>query len=140
MAAAEKYKPLTDAAAAAGVSDLQVREQDGVLYVDGTAPSGAVKDQLWEKYGQLDPSFTGGDLIMNIKVAMDAAVTQVKVVTESSNLNIRKGPGTDQPIVGKAAHGETITLVSRSNDQWWLVRTADGEEGYAYAQYLEAVQ
>jgi uncharacterized protein YgiM (DUF1202 family) len=140
MAAAEKYKSLTDAASAAGVSDLQVREQDGVLYVDGTAPSGAVKDQLWAKYGQIDPSFTGGDLIMNIKVAMDAAVTKVKVVTESSNLNIRKGPGTDQPIVGKAAHGEIITLVSRSNDQWWLVRTADGEEGYAYAQYLEAAQ
>lgn len=139
-AATEKYKALTDAAAAAGVSDLQVREQDGVLYVDGTAPSGAVKDQLWAKYGQIDPTFTGGDLIMNINVAMDAAVTKVRVVTESSNLNIRKGPGTDQPIVGKAAHGETITLVSRSNDQWWLVRTEDGEEGYAYAQYLEAVQ
>ena len=76
MAAAEKYKSLTDAASAAGVSDLQVREQDGVLYVDGTAPSGAVKDQLWAKYGQIDPSFTGGDLIMNIKVAMDAAVTR----------------------------------------------------------------
>jgi uncharacterized protein YgiM (DUF1202 family) len=140
MAATEKYKALTDAASAAGVSDLQVREQDGIVYVDGTAPSGAVKDQLWQKYGEIDPNFTGGDLVMNIKVGMDASVSQVKVVTESSNLNIRKGPGTDQPIVGKAAHGETITLVSRSNDQWWLVRTADGEEGYAYAQYLEAVQ
>jgi uncharacterized protein YgiM (DUF1202 family) len=69
---------------------------------------------------------------------MDANVTQVKVVTESSNLNIRKGPGTDQPIVGKAAHGEVITLVSKLNDQWWLVRTKDNEEGYAYAQYLTA--
>ncbi len=140
MALSEKYKALTDAAAAAGISDLQVREQDGVLYIDGTAPSGAVKDQLWDAFGKIDPNFTGGDLIMNINVAMDAAVTKVKVVTESSNLNIRKGPGTDQPIVGKAAHGEVITLVSRSNDQWWLVRTQDGEEGYAYAQYLEAAE
>ena len=139
MAVADKYQSLTSAATAAGVTDLQVREQDGVLYIDGTAPSGAVKDQLWQTYGQIDPNFSGGDLIMNIKVAQDASTSQVKVVTESSNLNIRKGPGTDQPIVGKAAHGETITLVSRSNDQWWLVRTQDGEEGYAYAQYLEAV-
>ena len=46
------------------------------------------------------------------------------------------GPGTDQPIVGKAAHHEIVTLVSKTNDQWWLVRTDDGEEGYAYAQYL----
>ncbi len=138
MALTDKYQALTDAATAAGVTDLQVREQDGVLYIDGTAPSGAVKDQLWDAYGQIDPNFTSGDLILNINVAMDAATTRVKVVTESSNLNIRKGPGTDQPIVGKAAHGEVITLINRSNDQWWLVRTDDGEEGYAYAQYLAA--
>ena len=78
-------------------------------------------------------------MVLNVKVAMDAATTQVKVITESSNLNIRKGPGTDQPIVGKAAHGEVITLVNQSNDQWWLVRTKDGEEGYSYARYLEPV-
>ncbi|MBS1495857.1 MAG: SH3 domain-containing protein [Bacteroidetes bacterium] len=138
MALQDKYKPLTDEATASGVTNLSVREQDGVLYIDGTAPTGAVKDALWAKYGEIDPNFAGGDLILNINVAMDAAVTKVKVVTESSNLNIRKGPGTDQPIVGKAAHGETITLVNKSNDQWWLVRTDDGEEGYAYAQYLSA--
>ena len=75
---------------------------------------------------------------MNVNVSIDAAVTHAKVITKSSNLNIRKGPGTDQPIVGKAAHDEIITLVNRSNALWWLVRTKDGEEGYCYAQYLEA--
>jgi uncharacterized protein YgiM (DUF1202 family) len=139
MALQEKYKELTDAATAAGISDLQAREQDGVLYIDGTAPTGAVKDQLWDIYGKIDPNFLTGDVVLNVKVAIDAAVTKAKVVTESSNLNVRKGPGTDQPIVGKAAHGEVITLVNRSNEQWWLVRTDDGEEGYAYAQYLEPV-
>ncbi len=131
-----KYQPIVDAATAAGITDLQAREQDGVMYIDGTAPSGAVKDQLWAKYGAIDPNFTGGDLIMNIKTNVDATVTKVRVTTDSSNLNIRKGPGTDQEIVGKAAHDEVITLVSNSNEQWWLVRTADGEEGYAYAAYL----
>lgn len=138
MALQDKYKELTDAATAAGVSNLQVREQDGVLYVDGTAPTGAAKDQLWQIYDRIDPNYLSGDLVLDVKVAMDANVSKVKVVTESSNLNIRKGPGTDQPIVGKAAHGEVITLVNKSNDQWWLVRTDDGEEGYAYAQYLAA--
>lgn len=137
MALEDKYKLLIDTAAAAEVSDLAVREQDGILYIDGTAPNGATKDQLWEVYNQIDPNFTSGDLILNVNVAVDADVTQVKVITESSNLNIRKGPGTDQPIVGKAAHGEVITLVNKSNDLWWLVRTNDGEEGYSYAQYLE---
>lgn len=139
MALQDKYKTLIDAASAAGVSDLQVREQDNVLYIDGTAPTGEVKDQLWAEYDKIDPNYTSGDLVLNINVTVDAAVTKVKVITESSNLNIRKGPGTDQPIVGKAAHNEIITLVNRSNDQWWLVRTNDGEEGYSYARYLEPV-
>lgn len=138
MSLQDKYSALTDAATAAGITDLAVREQDGVLYIDGTAADGATKDHLWEVYNQIDPNFTSGDLVLNVNVAIDAAVTHAKVVTESSNLNIRKGPGTDQPIVGKAAHGEIITLVNRSNDLWWLVRTNDGEEGYCYAQYLEA--
>lgn len=138
MSLQDKYKQLTDAAVASGVKELAVREQDGVLYVDGIAPDGATKDKLWEIYNKIDPNFTGGDLVLNINVAIDAAVTHAKVTTENSNLNIRKGPGTDQPIVGKAAHGEIITLVNRSNDLWWLVRTKDNEEGYCYAQYLEA--
>ena len=139
MALQEKYKELTDAATTAGVTDLQVREQDNVLYIDGTAPTGAVKDELWAVYDKIDPNFTSGDLVLNINVSIDAAVTKVKVITEHSNLNIRKGPGTDQPIVGKAAHHEIITLINRSNEQWWLVRTNDNEEGYSYARYLEPV-
>ena len=136
MELTEKYKQISDAANAAGISDLQVREQDGVLYIDGTAPSGAVKDQLWNTYNTIDPNFTSGDLILNISVSTGADVTKVKVTTDSSNLNIRQGPGTDQPIVGQAAHDEIITLISKTNNQWWLVRTENNEEGYAYAQYL----
>lgn len=139
MSLQDKYKQLTDAATAAGVTNLQVREQDNVLYIDGTAPSGTVKDQLWNTYDSIDPDFAAGDLVMNVNVDVAASVTKVKVTTESSNLNIRKGPGTDQPIVGKAAHDEIITLVSQSNAQWWLVRTNDEEEGYAYAQYLTPI-
>jgi hypothetical protein len=138
MAVQEKYKSLVDTAKATGVKNLQVREQDGVLYIDGDAPTGAVKDQLWDTYGKIDPNFTGGDLILNVN-AKAVEGSKVKVVTKSSNLNIRKGPGTDQPIVGKAAHGETITLINKSNAQWWLVRTDNGEEGYSYAEYLEPV-
>ena len=135
----DKYKELTLAAQISGVADLQVREQEGVLYIDGVAPSGEVKDMLWNVYDKLDPNFLSGDLVMNVNVVATAPVTKAKVTTERSNLNIRKGPGTDQPIVGKAAHHEIVTLVSQSNDQWWLIRTKDNEEGYAYAQYLTPV-
>lgn len=130
-----KYKSLTDAAAAEGISNLQVREQNNVLYIDGQASTGESKDKLWNIYNQIDPDFRAGDLVMNIDVAAGAG-SKARVTTDSSNLNIRKGPGTDQPIVGKAAHDSTVTLLSKTNDQWWLVKTEKGEEGYAYAEYL----
>jgi uncharacterized protein YgiM (DUF1202 family) len=136
MALQDKYKELVDTARASGVSDLQVREQDSVLYIDGVAPSGSVKDKLWDVYGRIDPDFRSADVVMNINVSTMAPGGKAKVVTEKSNLNIRKGPGTDQPIVGKAAHEELVTLVSKMNDQWWLIRTDSGAEGYAFAQYL----
>jgi len=139
MATQDKYKELIDAAKSSGVNNLKVREQAGVLYIDGDAPTASVKDQLWDIYGKIDPNYTGGDLILNVD-AKAVEGSKVKVVTKSSNLNIRKGPGTDQPIVGKAAHHEIITLLSKSNAQWWLVRTTAGEEGYSYAEYLEPVE
>ena len=135
MALQEKYKQLTDTATAEGISNLQIREQDNVLHIDGEAPSGAAKDKLWNIYNTIDPDFRAGDLVMYINVAAGAG-TKAKVTTDSSNLNIRKGPGTDQPIVGKAAHNSTVTLLSKTNDQWWLIKTDKGEEGYAYAEYL----
>ncbi len=135
MSLQDKYKQLIDTAKSSGISNLQIREEANVLYLDGEAPDGATKDKLWEIYGKLDPDFRGGDLILNVNVAAGSG-TKAKVTTDSTNLNIRKGPGTDQPIVGKAAHGEVVTLLSKPNDQWWLVKTDAGEEGYAYAQYL----
>ncbi len=136
MTLQDKYQSLVDAAKAAGVANLQAREQDGVFYIDGEAPSGAVKDQLWDLYGKIDPDFRAGDLVMDINVAAAAEGSKAKVITETSNLNIRKGPGTDQPIVGKAAHNEIVTVVSKTNEQWWLIRTDAGEEGYSYTRYL----
>ena len=136
MALQDKYKELVDYARASGVVNLQVREQDNVLYVEGEAPSGAVKDKLWDIYGKIDPDYRSADMVMNVVVSSAVPGSKATVTTDKSNLNIRKGPGTDQPLIGKAAHNEIVTLVSKSSDQWWLIRTANGQEGYASAQYL----
>ena len=55
MALKDKYSELVTAAHAAGVSNLQVREQDRVLYIDGVAPSEEIKQKLWDIYGKLTP-------------------------------------------------------------------------------------
>jgi len=117
------------------VSNLQVREQNNVLYIDGNAPEGKVKDELWAIYNRIDPDFRSGDLVLNVNVKIPSG-SKAKVATQTSNLNIRKGPGTDQPIVGKAAHNEVVTVLSKANDQWSLIKTDKGDEGYVYSQYL----
>ncbi len=135
MALVDKYKELVDLARQHGVT---VNESGNVLRVQGDVNSPAVKDKMWEIYGRIDPNFRSSDVVLDVKVDAPAG-GKVRVVTRESNLNIRKGPGTDQQVVGKAAHGDVITLVSKYNDQWWLVRDNDGEEGYSYSQYLEPV-
>ena len=66
MALQDKYAELVNAAKSAGVSNLAVREQDNVLYIDGAAPSSQAKDQLWAIYNKLDPDYRSADLVMNI--------------------------------------------------------------------------
>lgn len=131
----DKYKELIDTANSSGISNLQISEQGNVLHIDGDVPDGATKDKLWDIYNKIDPDYRAGDLVLDVNVAVSSG-SKAKVTTDSTNLNIRKGPGTDQEIVGKAAHGETVTIQSKTNDQWWLIKTDGGVEGYAYAQYL----
>ena len=132
----DKYAELITVANAGGATNLAVRAQDNVLYIDGVVPTGEAKDKLWSIYDKIDPDFRSGDLVLNLDVSPAAPSTKLKVTTQSSNLNIRKGPGTDQPIVGKAAHNAEVTLLSKYNDEWALIRSANNEEGYCSLTYL----
>lgn len=135
----DKYAALITAANASGATNVAVRAQDNVLYIDGVVPTGEAKDKLWAIYDSIDPDFRSGDLVLNLDVSPAAPSTRLKVTTESSNLNIRKGPGTDQPIIGKAAHHSEVTLLSKYNGEWALVRSEKGEEGYCSLKYLTAI-
>lgn len=134
-----KYAELITALGMSGATNVAVRAQDNVLYIDGIVPTGEAKDRLWAIYEKIDPDFRGGDLVLNLDVSPAAPSTRLKVTTKSSNLNIRKGPGTDQPIIGKAAHESVVTLLSKYNDEWALIRSEKGEEGYCSLQYLTAI-
>ncbi len=135
MALQDKYAELIQAATTMNVANLAVAEKDGVFHVSGTANSTADYDALWALYDKIDPNMASGDLMMNVDIKADAGA-QLKVTTDKTNLNIRSTPSTEGEIIGKAAHEEVVTLVEKTDDSWWKIRTKDGEEGYAYAQYL----
>jgi uncharacterized protein YgiM (DUF1202 family) len=135
MALQTKYAELLQAAKDKGLANIAVAEKEGMLHISGTAKSTADYDALWALYDKIDPGMASGDLMMNVDIKADAGA-QLKVTTDSTNLNIRSTPSTDGSIVGKAAHDEVVTLVEKTDDSWWKIRTKDGEEGFAYAQYL----
>ncbi|ULQ56173.1 LysM peptidoglycan-binding domain-containing protein [Flavihumibacter rivuli] len=93
MALQGKYKAVMDAANAGGVTNLQVREQDGVLYVDGVAPSAAVKEQVWQAYESANPDFRDSDMVLNIALAEGAE--EIYTVKAGDNLTTiaKKFPG-----------------------------------------------
>lgn len=134
----DKYAGVISAAKSAGVSNLQVSEKDGILYVSGTTATTAAKDAVWNALGAIDSSYSAADINVDVQVAGLAAGASLKVATESSNLNLRQEPSTEAAVVGKAAKGATVTLVEQTSDDWWKVKNSEGEEGYAYSRYLQA--
>ncbi len=134
----DKYSSVVSAAQSAGVSNLQVQEQDGILYVSGNASNTAAKDAVWNALGAIDSTYSSSDINIDVQVAGLASGAALTIATEDSNLNIRQEPSTDAAVVGKAAKGSTVTLVEQTSDDWWKVKTADGQEGYAYSRYLRA--
>ena len=66
MSLQEKYQSLIDLANSSGISGLNVTEGEGFIRIEGAAPSAEAKQALWDKYGQLDPDYRSGDLVMEI--------------------------------------------------------------------------
>jgi nucleoid-associated protein YgaU len=79
MALQDKYSELIRTAKSAGVQDLRVREQDNVLYIDGQAPSEAVKKQVWDAYSRIDPEFRSADVVMNLKAPVSPLPVEYEV-------------------------------------------------------------
>ena len=84
MALQDKYRELITTAQSAGITGLQVREQNNVLYIDGKAPSQQIKKQLWDVYNKIDPDYRAGDLVLNITT--DESAVQEYVVAAGDNL------------------------------------------------------
>jgi LysM repeat protein len=72
MSVQEKYQALLELANQNGTT-YNLSEADGVLHIDGNAPSEEAKQQIWDKYNEIDPDYRSGDLVLNITVGADAA-------------------------------------------------------------------
>jgi len=71
MSVQEKYQSILDLADQNGTT-YTLSEGDGVLHIDGSAPSEEAKQQLWDEYNRIDPDYRSGDLMLNISVGAAA--------------------------------------------------------------------
>ena len=119
------------------IPNLWVQNVDGDLTIAGTVPD----MQTAEKAVAALKAQPGIVDVVNLLEMEDLTSKNIrmKVVTKSSNLNIRKGPGTEYEIVGKAAHESQVQLIKKMYNDWYYVRTDDGTEGFSSADYLQGV-
>ena len=67
MSLQEKYQTLLELANQNGTS-YDLSEGDGVLHINGNAPSEEAKQQLWDEYNRIDLDALAGDLMLNVNV------------------------------------------------------------------------
>ena len=65
MSLQEKYQSLLELANSNGTT-YELSEGDGVLHVNGTAPSAEAKQALWDEYARIDPDYASADLVLNV--------------------------------------------------------------------------
>ncbi len=92
MSVQEKYQSLLELANSNGTT-YELSEGDGVLHINGTAPSDEAKQQLWAEYERLDPDFQSGDLILNISTGAGAAGGGANTYTVVSGDSLSKIAG-----------------------------------------------
>jgi nucleoid-associated protein YgaU len=89
MSLQDKYLSLLELANSNGTS-YELTEGDGVLHVNGSAPSEEAKAELWAEYERLDPDYRAGDLILNITTGAGDAGGGANTYTVESGDSLSK--------------------------------------------------
>jgi nucleoid-associated protein YgaU len=81
----DKYRELITTAQQRGVSDLKVREEGNVLYIDGYVPTQDDKIKIWDVYNRIDPDYRSGEVVLNL--VNQNNVSEVYEVKRGDNLS-----------------------------------------------------
>lgn len=124
---------------AAGISipDVSFQMVNGVLTVTGTVTDGATAEAAVAALKKA-PGVTDVKNYLEVEDLTSRRI-MMKVVTKSSNLNIRKGPGTNFDIIGKAAHLSQVQLIKKMYNGWYYIKSENGTEGFCSTDYLAQI-
>jgi uncharacterized protein YgiM (DUF1202 family) len=124
-------------AAGINIPNLGCSLENGVLTVTGTVSDGPTAEAAIAALKRA-PGVT--EVINYLEVEdLTSKRIMMRVATKSSNLNIRKGPGTQFEIIGKAAHNSQVQLIKKMYNGWYYIKSADGTEGFCSTDYLAEI-
>lgn len=126
-------------------SDISVSVTNNVATLSGVVEDMATKRKIEASVLAVDGIKSVVNNIEVVEPAPEVVVApvvveksdQLNVATRKGKLNIRSKPGVQELVIAVVGHGETLTLVDKTSEKWWLVRTENGLEGYSNAPYLE---
>ena len=128
-----------------GASDISITVNDHIATLSGTVEEEATKQRVESSVLAVEGVKS---VVNNIKVVPPAPVVveepvvekvtdQLIVATRKGKLNVHDKPGVEEYVITVVNHGETLTLLEKTSDKWWRIKTESGVEGYSYSPYLE---
>lgn len=70
---------------------------------------------------------------------VQAASSAPQATVMADILNVRNGPSTAYPIIGRTTDGQTHPIIGKSEDDKWLQVDVNGKKGWVSRQYIQTV-
>jgi uncharacterized protein YgiM (DUF1202 family) len=125
-------------AAGITVQNFKADLTNGVLTLFGTIADTATGEKAIAAL-KTQPGVTSTVNLLEIEDLTSKNIFML-VNTANSNLNIRKGPGTEYDIAGKAAHHSKVQLLKRMFNNWFYIKADGGIEGFCSANFLQEIK
>ena len=128
-----------------GASAVKISVNDHVATISGTVEDEATKQRVESSVRAVEGVKS---VVNNIQVVPppppvveepveEKVSNQLIVATRKGKLNVHSKPGVQEHVIAVVNHGETLTLIEKTSDKWWLIETDYGLKGYCYSPYLE---
>lgn len=127
-----------------GASNINITVNDHIATLSGTVEEEATKQRVGSSIMAIEGIKS---VVNNIKVVppppvivepvVEKVSDQLIVATRKGKLNVHNKPGVEEYVITVVNHGETLTLLEKTSDKWWRIKTENGVEGYCYSPYLE---
>ena len=128
-----------------GASDVRISVTDHIATLSGTVEQEVTKQRVQSSIVAIEGIKS---VVNNIRVVPPAPIIveepvvekvtdQLIVATRKGKLNVHNKPGVEEYVITVVDHGETLTLLEKTSDKWWRIKTENGVEGYCYSPYLE---